>query len=48
MDKKFLKLNDIDAYRISFELSNHIFIELDKLPQKINMLIKYTNDKLKM
>ncbi len=25
MDKKYLKLNDIDAYRLSFHLSNYIW-----------------------
>lgn len=70
MPEKFLKPNDIDAYKISFHLSNYVwnvvlkwdnfprrtvgeqfvtavdFGELQKLPEAINRLIKYTNVKL--
>ena len=38
MEKNYLQLNDIDAYRISFHLSNYIwniFVEWDYFPKSI-------------
>ena len=48
-NKKYLTLNDIEAYRVAFHLSNYqkaydkFSSDFDQLPKLLNQLIKYTN-----
>ena len=48
MEKRFLQLNYIKAYKIAFkdEEYHHILGELQKLPKELNQLINFTNQKL--
>lgn len=44
MEKKYLQLNDVPAYKIAFNLSN--LGELQKVPKEINHQINLTNERL--
>jgi hypothetical protein len=55
IERKYLKLNDVSAYKTAFNLSNYVwnvvikwdwFAKLQKLPKEINYQINLTNAKL--